>query len=334
MGNEQWATGLRDPEPAAPSPALADFAQNVRLGLQRTPKQILPRYLYDELGSALFEAICRLPWYRVTRAEIGLLARHGTDVAACLQSPVTVVELGSGSGEKLLTLLEAMDLEPRPSDIHLIDVSAEALRLSAQALSRLRVSVSLHQTTYRAGLQQMAAARRPDGTMLGLFLGSNIGNFHPAEAQDLLRGIRGTLRPGDALLLGVDLVKPEADLLAAYDDPLGVTAAFNRNLLVRINRELGADFELGAFEHRAGWNAVASRVEMHLVSRRAQRVSIPGAGCVATFAAGETIWTESSYKYDRAGIAALVGPAGFRQREQWIDPDARFALTLFEAAGN
>ena len=330
----ETTAGVRASAPRRSDPALSDFARDVRLGLEKSPKQVLPRYLYDELGSVLFEAICRLPWYRVTRAEIGLLARYGTEVAACLQSPVTVVELGSGSGEKIVTLLQAMSLEPRPSDVHLIDVSAEALRLSEQALSLLSpLSVTLHQMTYRAGLQQMAEARRPDGTMLGLFLGLNIGNFHPPEALDLLQGIRSTLRPGDTLLLGVDLVKPEADLLAAYDDPLGVTAAFNLNLLVRINRELGADFDLDGFSHAARWNPEASRVEMHLVSRRAQRVSIPGAECTVTFAAGETIWTESSYKYDEAGIVSLAGSAGFRRRQQWVDADARFALTLFEAVG-
>jgi uncharacterized SAM-dependent methyltransferase len=168
--------------------------------------------------------------------------------------------------------------------------------------------------------------------MLVLFLGSNIGNFDPPAAREFLARIRRALRPGDALLLGADLVKPEKDLLLAYDDPLGLTAAFNKNVLLRINTELLADFDLAAFDHRAVWNAEASRVEMHLVSKRAQVVRVPRAGCEVAFAAGEAIWTESSYKYDAGEVVELVEAQGFRCLEQWTEPDARFALTLFTAA--
>ena len=163
-----------------------------------------------------------------------------------------------------------------------------------------------------------------------LFLGSNIGNFDPPGADAFLRHVRSVLSPGDLLLLGADLVKPEAELLAAYDDPLGVTAAFNKNLLVRINRELGGDFDLAAFDHRAIWNAAEQRVEMHLASRHAQEVRLAG-GVRIRFEAGETIWTESSYKYTEDSIADLGAQTGFAVSTQWIDPDARFALTLFEA---
>ena len=168
--------------------------------------------------------------------------------------------------------------------------------------------------------------------MLVLFLGSNIGNFDPPAAHDFLTQIRGALRPGDALLLGADLVKPEAELVLAYDDPLGVTAAFNKNLLVRINRELLADFDLTSFDHRAIWNEAKSRIEMHLVSRRAQEVAIPRADCIVSFRRGEHIWTESSYKYTIEEVVQRGERAGFRSREQWVDGDARFALTLFVAA--
>jgi uncharacterized SAM-dependent methyltransferase len=175
------------------------------------------------------------------------------------------------------------------------------------------------------------AERRSTGRTLTLFLGSNIGNFDPPGADAFLLSIRASLESGDALLIGTDLVKPEADLLLAYDDPLGVTAAFNRNLLVRINRELGADFDLSAFQHRALWNAAQSRAEMHLVAVRRQQVRIPAASLEVTFEAGETIWTESSYKYRPDAVVQMLERAGFRRVEQWIDEADGFALTLVAA---
>ena len=166
--------------------------------------------------------------------------------------------------------------------------------------------------------------------MLVLFLGSNIGNFDPPGADAFLRGIRAALVPGEAFLIGADLVKDEPDLLAAYDDPLGVTAAFNRNLLLRINLELGGDIDLDGFAHQAIWNAEHSRVEMHLVSRKNQRITIPAAAFDFTIAEGESIWTESSYKYQPAGIVGALQRAGFRLADQWVDDEAGFALTLAE----
>jgi L-histidine N-alpha-methyltransferase len=208
-------------------------------------------------------------------------------------------------------------------------VSAKALDQASHALAVLDgVEIVKHQTTYESGLSEVA---QTGARTLVLFLGSNIGNFDRPGADEFLRTIRAALDPGDDLLVGADLVKPECELLLAYDDPLGVTAAFNRNLLVRINRELGGDFDVDAFGHRAVWNRDESRVEMHLVSRRRQRVRIPSAHIDVTMKEGETIWTESSYKYEPDELAALLERAGFRQIERWLAADERFALTLVRA---
>jgi L-histidine Nalpha-methyltransferase len=190
-------------------------------------------------------------------------------------------------------------------------------------------NVVTHLLSYEEGLRRLGAPR--EEPMMILFLGSNIGNFDPPGADEFLRGVRASLASGDTLLVGTDLVKPEADLLLSYDDPLGVTAAFNRNLLVRINRELGADFDVSAFRHRALWNAAESRVEMHLVAARAQQVRIPGASLDVTFDEGETIWTESSYKFEPDAVVRSLDRAGFRRVDQWIDTAAGFALTLARA---
>jgi len=326
------------PEPIRSSPASVPervriFAEDVRRDLGRRPRQLQSKYFYDPLGSCLFEAICRLPWYRITRAESALVARHAGRIAAALNDPLTLIELGCGSGEKLMRLVEALARARRTARVHLVDISPRALELSERALGGLgHVSVVSHQATYEVGLARAAAARHPGGPLLVLLLGSNIGNFHPPAAQAFLEEIRRALRPGDALVLGADLVKPEPSLVVAYDDPLGVTAAFNKNLLARINRELDADFVLEAFDHAAVWNREQSRVEMHLVSREAQRVRIPLAGCVVDFEAGETIWTESSYKYEPERIVDLGGEAGFEAEDQWIEREARFCLTLFRAS--
>jgi L-histidine N-alpha-methyltransferase len=315
---------------APPAEAVRGFAEDVRRDLALSPKQLQSKYLYDGLGSSLFEAICFLPWYRITRAEARLLRRMAGEMVAALADPVTLVELGCGSGEKLAMIAEALRSRRRAVSVHLIDISPVALELSERALGRLDyVSVVGHRATYEEGLRQAARERPGGGSILVLFLGSNIGNFDSPAAESFLAEIRAALRPGDALLLGADLVKPERDLLLAYDDPLGVTAAFNKNLLVRINRELLADFDLAAFAHRAVWNANWKRVEMHLVSGKDQTVSIRRADFTVRFAAGEAIWTESSYKYTPEEVHALGSAAGFCSREQWIDPDARFALTLF-----
>lgn len=323
------------PESAA-APAVESvrgFAEDVRRDLRLSPKQLQSKYLYDGLGSSLFEAICFLPWYRITRAEGRLLRRVAGELVEACADPVTLVELGCGSGEKVALIAEALRSRRRAVSVHLIDVSPVALEHSERALGRLDyVSVVGHRATYEEGLRRAAGGRPAPGSILVLFLGSNIGNFDSPAAEGFLGEIRSALRPGDALLLGADLVKPERDLLLAYDDPLGVTAAFNKNLLERMNRELLADFDLAAFAHRAVWNAALSRVEMHIVSLADQTVSIPRADCTVRFAAGEAIWTESSYKYTPEQVVSLCVSAGFRRRDQWIDPEARFSLTMFVAS--
>jgi dimethylhistidine N-methyltransferase len=317
---------------APPAEAVRDFAEDVRRDLALRPKQIQSRYLYNGLGSALFEAICRLPWYRITRAEGRLLARFASEMVEPLEDPITFVELGCGSGEKLAVLADRLRHRRKRVLVHLIDISPDALELSERTLGALEhVSVVGHRATYEEGLRHAASQRPPVGTMLVLFLGSNIGNFDRPAADEFLTCIRASLRTGDGLLLGADLVKPESDLLLAYDDPLGVTAAFNKNLLARMNTELLADFDLTAFAHRAVWNPVERRVEMHLVSLADQTVRIPRSGCEVAFARGEHIWTESSYKYAADEVVRMGALAGFRFHQQWIEPDAGFALTLFTA---
>ena len=318
---------------------VADFAADVARDLRLTPKQLQSKYLYDALGSTLFEAICRLPWYRITRAERRLLERYAPAIvehaAFGAERPTvrpTIVELGCGSGEKLVLLAEALQARGGTARVHLIDISPQALEQTEQRLTRLRhFSVVGHQSTYEEGLRRAAAARDPGSPVLVLFLGSNIGNFDTVAAVPFLLRIRRALEPGDLMLLGADLVKPVRDLILAYDDPLGVTAAFNRNLLVRINRELHGTFDLRRFAHRAEWNAIESRIEMHLVSTRRQQVRVHAAQLEVLFRQGESIWTESSYKYSEAQIVSMGAAAGFGLVEQWVDDDARFALTVLRA---
>ena len=318
-------------EAAEAAVTTADFAAAVRHFLPQQPRQLPSRFLYDPLGSALFDAICQLPWYRVTAGEMRLLAKHGGAILSRLQPLARIVELGAGNGDKLAAILSSAPPRRTPLDLELIDISPAALATASRALSAFdQVRVLAHESSYEAGLQRLAG-KPVAGRTLMLFLGSNIGNYDPDGAAAFLRQARAALRPGDALLLGADLVKSEADLLLAYDDPLGVTAAFNRNLLVRINRELGGDFDLEGFAHRAVWNRRASRVEMHLVSTRAQRVFISQIDLLIPFREGEHIWTESSYKFAPDTVAARLSEAGFTPRDQWIDGEAQFSLTLAEA---
>ena len=305
--------------------ARSQFAADVAYYLSLTPRQLPSRYLYDPLGSALFEAICRLPWYGLTRAEGRLLSAHSAAIWQHAANTDAVMELGPGSGEKLAMLLAAAP--PRPLTAHLVDVSASALAQARTALEATRASVVTHHSDYETGLARFAANRSGSGRVLIAFLGSNIGNFDEPGREAFLRGVRAALRPRDALLIGVDLVRPAEDLLLAYDDPLGVTAAFNRNLLVRINRELRGNFALDHFEHRAIWNEEASRIEMHLECRTAQGVEIADAGLEFWMEAGESIWTESSYKFMPESLQSLLRRTGFAVDAQWIDAD-RFALTL------
>ncbi len=291
-----------------------------------------PRWLYDDLGSALFESICQLPWYRITRSERALIEAHGADVFDALDGPLEIVELGGGNGEKLDLLLDAAARRHRDVSVRLIDISQAALDAARARLEARANPPRVHLTRgpYEASLASLAGAA---GSRLMLFLGSNIGNFDPPAARALLRGLAQAAGGGGAVLLGVDLVKPDADLLLAYDDPLQVTAAFNRNLLTRMNRDLGANFPLDAFAHRAVWRRHASRVEMRLVATAASDVTIPAAGVSARFEPGDFIWTESSYKYTPGRIEALAAKVGLDIGRQWIDPAAGFALSLLLPRG-
>lgn len=315
--------------PPAEEVSTRQFAEDVAFSLAQSPRQLPSRYLYDALGSALFDAICRLPWYGLTRAERRLLDRHGAAILDACAPLTDLVELGPGNGEKLMALLHARAASAPSLRVHLIDVSRDALAMASGLLSGLpAVQVVTHQTTYEAGLADVGGEQSGHGRTLALFLGSNLGNFHPPDATALLRQMADALQPGDLFLMGVDLVKPEAELVQAYDDPLGVTAAFNRNLLVRMNRELGANFDIEAFRHRAVWNAHASRIESYLVSLRPQQVRVPVADITLMLGEGEAIWTESSYKFTVDGVFAQLEDAGFSRRHAWVDETAQFALTL------
>jgi L-histidine Nalpha-methyltransferase len=308
------------------------LAADLAAGLSREGlKEIPSRWLYDAVGSALFEAITLLPEYGLTAADERLLRRHADDIAAFTPSRVTVAELGSGSGRKTRWVLEAL-ARRQLTTYQPIDVSTSSLdrcRLELSGLRRVRIMPLA--MPYLAGLGAVAARRPRQHRLLVLFLGSTIGNFHSDEAVAFLTDVRRHLREGDALLLGADLQQDPARLRTAYDDPAGVTAAFNRNVLARINRELEGTFDPRLFDHEARWNAERQRVEMHLVSRSSQVVAIPGAGLRVAFVRGESIWTESSYKYDAAGILRLAGIAGFRPAAQWIDTVWPFSENLLLA---
>jgi len=315
------------------SEATREFAKDVREGLSTKRKQLPSKYLYDSLGSRLFEAICQLPWYPITRAENRLLRSYSDQMVEPLGEPITLVELGCGSGEKISILAESMRGRGSFVMVHLIDISRTALEQSERTLGRLPyVSVVGHRATYEAGLRRAAGGRPTKGPLLVLFLGSNIGNFDMPGRHEFLGEIRQALQPGDALLLGTDLVKPEAELQLAYDDPIGVTSAFNKNMLARINRQLGGEFDLQTWDHRAVWNEPEARIEMHLVSRRRQIVRVASLEAEFSFEAFESIWTESSYKFTPEGVVVMGKNTGFRCHEQWIDPEGRFATTLLVAA--
>jgi len=320
---------LKNAMSAAPLPA---FAADVRAGLTRPGQKELPsKYLYDALGSKLFEAICELPEYGLTRADERLLRTYANEIASRLPGDVVVCELGSGSGRKTRWILEAV-ARRRKVRYFPVEISRDALNVCRRELSDIEsVAIVGLEREYLEGLREVAGRREEGQRMLVLFLGSTIGNFSPPADTTFLREIRQILKAGDALLLGTDLEKPVAQLVDAYDDALGVTAAFNRNLLARINRELKADFVLGQFTHQAVFNSATSSVEMHLRSRRRQTVAIPRAGLTVDFQAGETIWTENSHKYSLNEIRRKTADAGFRCEAQWIDHGWPFAESLLMA---
>jgi L-histidine Nalpha-methyltransferase len=312
-------------------PAL-EFASDVRAGLTHSgQKELLSKYLYDDVGSALFEVISVLPQYGLTRADERLLRRHAHEMADQVPGPVAVAELGSGSGKKTRWILKALCRRQHISYFP-IEISPTALAMCQRELGDIEsMSIVGFEREYLDGLLEVAARRRDGQHVLVLFLGSTIGNFDRPAAARFLREMRCILQPGDSLLLGTDLEKPVPQLLAAYDDPLGVTAAFNLNLLARINRELDADFVLDEFEHVARFNPEARSVEMHLRSRRNQSVTISRAGLSVSFRGGETIWTESSHKYGQTEPLKIAKDAGFFCKAQWIDQEWPFAENLFVA---
>lgn len=309
----------------------AELAAAVRRGLAGVPRTLPPALLYDDLGSALFEAITRLPEYELTRADLRLLAAHAGEVAEALGGLAEVLELGPGSGRKAAVLVgEVLRRQPRLRFVA-VDVSPAALAECRRTLEPLGVEVALVRGAYLEGLEAATAAPAP-GRRAVLFLGSNLSNFDRAEARAFLRAVRARLAPGDGLLLATDLDKEPERLLPAYDDGLGVTAAFNRNLLVRLNRDFGADFDLAAFAHEARWNAAERRVEMHLRATRACSVRVARLGLALDFAEGETIWTESSHRFGLDELRGWAEAAGFRCARQWVDQRWPFAHSLLVAA--
>jgi dimethylhistidine N-methyltransferase len=308
---------------------LTAFAADVRSGLTKTGQKELPsKYLYDEVGSKLFEVISVLPEYGLTRADERLLRRQAQAIAARLPAGTLVAELGSGTGAKTRWVLEAFGQRGRTSYCP-IEISPAALATCRRELSDIdSVSIVGFEREYIDGLVEVVGRRRKGQRILVLFLGSTIGNFDAPADVTFLSEVRRVLCPGDALLLGTDLEKPTAQLIPAYDDTIGVTAAFNLNLLVRANRELGADFALDRFRHEARFNPISRSIEMHLRSVCEQRVTVSAAGFSVRFEADETIWTETSHKYSLNEVQTLAAHSGFRVDTQWVDEEWPFAESL------
>lgn len=315
----------------SPSADREVFARDVRDGLLAMPKRLPFQYLYDPLGSTLFTAITQLPEYGVLRAEMRLLRTHAQTVAQASDAAL-VIELGSGDGIKTRTLLQAF-VDRRAMRYRAVDVSRAALHACMQELADLpRLHAEAVHDTYLDGLQKAMGDRDAAPVMVAL-LGSSLGNFGRGDSIGFLRLVRSHMVAGDSLLLGLDLLKPTAQLLAAYDDALGVTAAFNRNLLVRINRELGGNFHLPMFCHLVRFVPERGDVEMHLQAMQAQDVAIPAAQCSVSFAEGETIHTETSHKFSISEVDALGEHAGFTVAAAWQDVEWPFASVLLRAHG-
>lgn len=310
-------------------PELEDFETAVLAGLSATPKTLPCKFFYDREGSRLFDLICELPEYYPTRTEIALLEARAGDMAALMGPHCHVIEFGSGSSRKIRIILDALEA---PAACTAVDISRGHLIASAQDLARdyPDVEISAVCADYTRPFDVAPPKFRPDARRVGFFPGSTIGNFAPDEAVEFLSGAAGLLVGGD-FLIGVDLKKDTARLNAAYDDSQGVTAAFNLNLLTRINREMGGDFQLDQFGHQAFFNEKQGRIEMHLRSLRAQTATI--GGHVFDFAAGETIHTENSYKYGIAEFQALAARAGFDALRSWTDPDELFSVHYLRASG-
>jgi len=312
--------------------SLSEFSSDVAVGLSHPGQKELPsKYLYDAVGSALFDVICVLPEYGLNRAGQRMLERYSGEIIDRVRGPVMVAELGSGSGRQTRWLLEALARRQRVN-YYPIDISGSALFRCQQELGQMDlVSIVGFERAYLDGLQEVAARRSSGERLFVLFLGSTIGNFDRPAGDQFLREVRSILRTGDALLLATDLEKPVSQLIPAYDDPAGVTAAFNKNLLARINRELGGDFDLAQFDHVVRYDETERRIEMHLRSKVWQRVTIRGAGFRVYLREGETIWTESSHKYDPQDVIQMGEGAGYRCAGQWFDSEWPLAQNLFLA---
>ena len=319
------------------APALASLDTREALidevwrGLRKRPRSLVPWMLYDSEGSRLFECITTLPEYYPTRTERDILASYAEAIIRATGfdyfRPLRLLELGAGTAAKTGILLEAA-ARLRNEVIYVpIDVSSVALDAACDSIGCLLPDVQLEPIVANY-VTHPPKLERFNGTTLAMYIGSSIGNFSPQEARSILRNLRSELRAGDALLLGTDMVKDEATLVRAYDDKAGVTAAFDLNVLHRLNRELGANFDTGCFRHRSRWNRQESRIEMHLESTRDQCVNIPAAQFSVQFAAFETIHTESSYKFTRKTLGALLEDAGFAIEQMWMDPQQWYALTL------
>jgi L-histidine N-alpha-methyltransferase len=318
----------------------ASLRADALAGLTATPKSLPPKWFYDAQGSALFEKITELPEYYPTRAERAILRAVAPEIAA-LTGATALVELGSGSSDKTRLLLDALRDAGTLRGYVPVDVSESALVSAGDALAAEYPGLAVHAVVAdfdnylgvpADGTPAAGTPAASDGTAAGprlvAFLGSTIGNMVPAEREVFLRRVRAQLRPGDAFLLGTDLVKDPAVLVAAYDDSAGVTAAFNKNVLSVLNAELGADFDLDAFEHVAAWDAGREWIEMRLRAASAQSVRVSDLGLAVEFAAGEEMRTEVSAKFREAGVAAELAAAGLAMRSWWTDPDGQFGLSL------
>jgi dimethylhistidine N-methyltransferase len=328
-----------------PHSERAGFAECVAEGLDAEPKNLPCRFLYDDLGSKLFEQICRLPEYYLTRAERQLLENYADDIVACFDEPVLLAELGSGSSDKTRLLIEAFLRRQERLRYVPIDIARSMLDESAQALlaDYRQLEIFAIAGEYQQGLASLRSETREPKLIAGrepkliAWLGSNIGNFDRASAAGFLAEIRGAMTPRDRLLVGIDLRKDRQTLESAYDDASGVTARFNLNLLARINRELAGSFDLGRFEHEAVWREPEGRVEISLVSRRDQRIAIRALDRVVKFRKGERIHTEDSFKYSFAEIAEVGRAAGLRVAKHWLDAAGAYSLNLLapvEVAGD
>jgi dimethylhistidine N-methyltransferase len=311
------------------------FAGDIRAGLSTKAKALSPKYFYDELGSRLFEAICWLPEYYLTRAEGEILRTSAGEIVSSVAGPVRLLELGSGSAEKTRYLIEA--LLSKQTDLHYlpVDISDSSLELSSQRLLRLYpgLRITAFAADYFTALQALAnrVPTDPSSHTVALFLGSNIGNFGRDESREFLRAVRRLLRREDALLLGADLRKSPEVLIPAYDDALGVTAAFNLNLLERINRELDGNFDVKKFRHSATYNQELGRIEIRLVSREPQTIRIRALDLEVEFDEGETIRTENSYKFDLELLSVMAQDTGFSLANTWFDSAGLYSFNLFVA---